>query len=173
MQDLIIENKIENVKSVGGLNKIYENLVVKLLSGMNNGCLNMYMSDGRKLIFGKNEDEINAEIRIKNQDFFRKCVLYGDVGFGEAYVDGDWDTGNITNVISWMLLNIENAPGVSGSGKKFAPLSFLKILNKIFHRMNSNTVSGSKKNISDHYDLNNDFFSLLDSPVSLSNEPIP
>lgn len=170
MQDLIIENKIENVKSAGGLNKIYENLVVKLLSGMNNGCLNMYMSDGRKLIFGKNEDEINAEIRIKNQDFFRKCVLYGDVGFGEAYVDGDWDTGNITNVISWMLLNIENAPGVSGSGKKFAPLSFLKILNKIFHRMNSNTVSGSKKNISDHYDLNNDFFSLfLDDSMTYSS----
>ena len=35
-------------------------------------------------------------------------MLFGDIGFGEAYVDGDWDTDNVTNVIKWFLLNINN-----------------------------------------------------------------
>ena len=46
---------------------------------------------------------------MKNDAFFKKCALYGDVGFGEAYVDGDWDTDDVTKVIEWMILNVSDA----------------------------------------------------------------
>jgi hypothetical protein len=55
---------------------------------------------------------------LLNWDFFKRCVLFGDVGFGEAYVDGDWETDDITKVISWFILNVENSPAMSGSRAK-------------------------------------------------------
>ena len=113
---------------------------------------------------------ISANIEIRNENFFKRCVLFGDIGFGEAYVDGDWETDNISNVIKWFLLNIENAPGISGSNAKTFALNLLKLWNKISHWKNANDLSGSKKNISKHYDLNNDFFaSFLDSTMTYSS----
>ena len=55
----------------------------------------------------------------------------------------------------------ENAPTLSGSRKKFVPGNFLKVLNRISHKLRANNVRGSRKNIAEHYDLNNDFFKLF------------
>ena len=96
--------------------------------------------------------------------------MHGDIGFGESYVDGDWETDNLTSVIKWFLLNIDNAPSISGSKRKLLPVNFLKTINRISHLVRSNTIIGSKKNISAHYDLNNEFFSLfLDSTMTYSS----
>jgi cyclopropane-fatty-acyl-phospholipid synthase len=47
---------------------------------------------------------------------------------------------------------------------KTSPVNFLKIVNKIQHALRSNTKDGSRKNISEHYDLGNEFFSLFLDP---------
>jgi cyclopropane-fatty-acyl-phospholipid synthase len=36
--------------------------------------------------------------------------------------------------------------------------------NKIYHIGRANSLDGSRKNISEHYDLNNDFFALFLDP---------
>jgi cyclopropane-fatty-acyl-phospholipid synthase len=143
----------------------YEKLVLDLLSGMPYGNLELTMPDGEQLKLGNGEGNMTASAVVKNPAFFKRCVLYGDIGFGEAYVDGDWDTDNITNVIKWFLLNIDYAPSVSGSKVKNIALNFLKILNQVSHLKRSNTLSGSRKNISEHYDLSNEFFSLFLDPT--------
>ncbi len=113
---------------------------------------------------------IHASIKINDADLFRILVLYGDIGFGEAYEDGLWETENITDVIKWILLNIEHAPFVSGSKTKVLALNLLKWLNRIYHNNRSNSISGSQKNISEHYDLNNDFFAcFLDETMTYSS----
>jgi len=142
----------------------YEKVILGLLSKMNLGRLNISLPSGEMLKIGDGNG-VEAGIEIRNNDFFRRCVLYGDIGFGEAYVDGDWDTDNITNVIKWFLLNVENAPTVSGSNTKNFILNILKIFNKIYHFKRTNSVNGSRKNISEHYDLNNDFFALFLDPT--------
>ncbi|MBS1638207.1 MAG: class I SAM-dependent methyltransferase [Bacteroidetes bacterium] len=124
----------------------------------------MTMPSGEQIVLGNNQGHIRADIRIKDQAFFKHCVLYGDIGFGEAYVEGYWDTDSITDVICWVLLNIENAPGVSGSAAQSVALNLLKVFNKIYHLRRSNSLTGSRKNISEHYDLNNDFFALFLDP---------
>jgi cyclopropane-fatty-acyl-phospholipid synthase len=80
-------------------------------------------------------------------------------------VDGDWDTDNVNNVIKWFLLNVDNAPSVSGSNTKAFALNVLKFFNKLSHLKRANSLNGSKKNISEHYDLNNDFFALFLDPT--------
>ncbi|MGZ3884003.1 MAG: class I SAM-dependent methyltransferase, partial [Bacteroidia bacterium] len=78
-------------------------------------------------------------------------------------------TDNITSVIKWFLLNVDNAPSISGSATKNIILNLLKVFNKIYHSKRRNSVDGSKKNIAEHYDLNNEFFSLfLDRSMTYS-----
>ena len=142
----------------------YESIVLDMLAKMEKGRLSIVLPSGESFVLG-NGKGISANIEIRNENFFKRCVLFGDIGFGEAYVDGDWETDNISNVIKWFLLNIENAPGVSGSQTKTFALNLLKIWNKLSHWKNANNLSGSRKNISEHYDLNNDFFKLFLDPT--------
>jgi cyclopropane-fatty-acyl-phospholipid synthase len=97
-------------------------------------------------------------MRIHNAGFFRKCFLYGDIGFGEAYVDGDWDTPDLTDVIRWMILNVENNAVMSGSRRSFTTVNLLKFVNRFFHLARRNSRTGSSRNIVAHYDLSNEFF---------------
>ena len=140
-------------------------MIIDLLSKMELGRLNLTLPSGETLQLGSGSGLITANMAIKNTSFFQRCVLFGDVGFGEAYVDGDWDTDNITNVINWFLLNVDNAPSVSGSNTKAFVLNTLKFFNRLSHIKKANSLNGSKKNIAEHYDLNNDFFALFLDPT--------
>ena len=144
----------------------YERTILGLFANMTRGHLNLTMPDGEQIVFGKGGiNNVNGVISVNHTRFFKRSVLYGDIGFGEAYTDGDWDTPDITNVIKWFLLNVDNAPTVSGSNVRSLGLNFLKLYNRIFHINRVNTLEGSRKNISAHYDLNNEFFSLFLDPT--------
>lgn len=142
----------------------YQKVILGLLSDMPFGRATIALPDGSEMTIGNGEG-ISCRISIRNPEFFKRCVLYGDIGFGEAYVDGDWDTDNVTDVIKWFLLNVDHAPTVSGSSVKSVLLNLLKAFNKIYHLKRANSLSGSRKNISEHYDLNNDFFALFLDPT--------
>jgi len=155
---------------VGGRTSIFKRIVLGLLSGMTHGFMRIAMPDGEILELGDKDSPFKAAIRIVRDSFFRKCVLYGDVGFGEAYVDGDWDTDSVSAVIKWFLLNVENAPTISGSRKKFIAGNFLKVFNRVYHKLRSNNIRGSRNNIAEHYDLSNEFFKLfLDETMTYSS----
>jgi cyclopropane-fatty-acyl-phospholipid synthase len=143
----------------------YEKVIIELLSKMNMGTLNLILPTGELVKIGNGTNEIVATIEVKNNCFFKRCVLYGDIGFGEAYVDGDWETDNITNVIKWILLNVDNAPTASGSQAQAFALNILKFFNTIYHKKRANSINGSRKNISEHYDLDNNFFGLFLDPT--------
>jgi cyclopropane-fatty-acyl-phospholipid synthase len=142
----------------------YEKIILGLLSKMEMGRLSVTMPDGDVVTLGNGEGNVSADIQVHDPEFFRRCVLYGDIGFGESFVDGEWTTNDIREVIKWFLLNVDNAPGVSGSKVQGLFLNALKVFNKIAHFNRSNSLKGSKKNISEHYDLNNDFFALFLDP---------
>ena len=145
-------------------------LLRKYLEPMRRGRLEITLPSGRRLHFGDNPEELSAAFRIHNGQFFQKCFLYGDIGFGEAYVDGDWGTANLTDVIRWMILNIENNPAMSGAKRKFAAVNLLRLANRTYHLLRRNSLRGSRRNITAHYDLSNDFFrSFLDPSMVYSS----
>src|SRR5665213_1994831 len=111
----------------------YERIVLDMLSKMNLGRLDVSLPNGQTITLGNGEGNVKADMSVNDNDFFRRCVLYGDVGFGESYMDGIWETSSITNVIKWFLLNIDNAPNLSGSEAKTAILGILNCFNKIYH----------------------------------------
>lgn len=116
-----------------------------------------------ELFFGE-ADEVSAELVVHDEAFFKQVVLFGDVGFGEAYMSKLWDTPDLTELVSWLIRNMNQLPGMSGSDRRFNPINFLKVVNRISHVFKPNTAKGSRRNISRHYDLNNDFFRLFLDP---------
>ena len=142
----------------------YESVVLSMITKMQQGHLLLTLPDGEEMEFGNSVETIKAKIWIRNPAFFKSVILYGDIGFGESYVDGYWETDNITNVIQWFLLNLDNVPVISGTNAKTWVLNTLKLSNKLYHIGRANSLDGSKKNISAHYDLNNHFFALFLDP---------
>src|SRR6478609_8319475 len=137
---------------------LYESLFLRILSKLPVGTMELEMTDGQKLYFGSGGHHVRANIRIVNEAFFTKCALYGDIGFAEAYIDGDWQTNSISNVVSWFILNINHNPMLTGNGIKRYASNLFRFVNKLYHNTRKNTIQGSRKNISEHYDLGNDFY---------------
>jgi len=148
---------------------LYETIFLRIFDKMPYGKLQVELPDGRKYFFGNGEGQ-RASIRVNNNEFFSKCALYGDIGFAESYMAGDWNTDSIADVISWFILNIEYCAVLTGRGVRKYASNLLHGANKLYHLPRKNTVEGSRKNISEHYDLGNDFYSLfLDNTMTYSS----
>lgn len=150
--------------------KIYKTIFFKALSGMKRGSIRMILPDGTQVTLGDPNSAYEAKfhsalMHIKNPTFFKKAVLHGDIGFSEAYLTGDWDTDSIENVIAWFILNVDEAPNLSGAKKKLFHLDLFNLGNKFLHFLRRNTLKGSKQNIVEHYDLGNSFYKLFLDPT--------
>lgn len=139
------------------------------MGAMPYGRCTLTMPNGEQLEFGNGEG-VSCAVNVHSYELFKKFILFGDIGFGESYVDGDWDCDNLTNFVSWVLLNVTHVPTLSGNkiSTKIG-LNLLNFMNKVEHMFRKNSLTGSRKNISEHYDLGNDFYSLwLDETMTYS-----
>ncbi len=148
----------------------YERLVMLSLSRMRHGGLRLVLPDGREKLLGAPGAVVTAEMRVNRPDFFQRCALYGNIGLGEAYVEGDWDTEDIAAVISWFIVNLAKTPEFGGSSTKVALANLLRVVNRVQHLLRPNSVRVSRRNIAEHYDLGNDFYALwLDETMTYSS----
>ncbi|MSU22598.1 MAG: class I SAM-dependent methyltransferase [Opitutus sp.] len=151
--------------------------VLRSFAGMTRGHLRLELPDGSVHEIGTHAGALAhslplglpaaAHIRVRREIFFRKCVLAGDIGFAESFIDGDWETPNLTAVIAWFILNVDAAPTLSGSVKASAQswaLNLLRVANRVGHVLRPNTRATARRNIREHYDLSNDFFALFLDP---------
>jgi cyclopropane-fatty-acyl-phospholipid synthase len=144
--------------------------VLNAFEQMPSGRLEMTLPDGVVKTFGNPAVADAAQITVTDERFFTRCVQAGDVGFGEAYLHGEWESGNITKLISWFLLNVEHSPSISGSRHNTPKLNLLNLANRIRHLFRRNSREGSQENIHEHYDLGNEFYGLwLDRTMSYSS----
>ena len=148
----------------------FEKQIFSILKEMKKGQLTIELPDGPQFKFGENPDEFKATIFVKDRSFFRRALLFADIGLAESYLDGQWETDDIRAVISWFLLNFNDSPVLNESGKKRKYVNLLTGINQLVHKTRINTEKMSRKNISEHYDLGNNFFSLfLDESMTYSS----
>jgi cyclopropane-fatty-acyl-phospholipid synthase len=148
----------------------YQSLLLRVFATLTEGRLRLELPDGSVREFGRTESPVSARISVRNPVFFQKCVLYGDVGFGESYVDGDWETNSIERVISWAIANVNHLPSMSGTKARTLFFNILKGYNQIQHWLRPNSLETSRRNISEHYDLGNEFYSIwLDPSMTYSS----
>ncbi len=144
--------------------KISERFVLNKLKKISQGNLKLINYDGKVFHFGDLESKLSSDIKINKPNFYLNVIMGGSSALGEAHMKKDFYSSNLTNLIELTARNIDTIYSFSGSLKLQKIKNFLK---KIFA---SNTKSKSKKYISKHYDLGNEFFSSwLDKSLTYSS----
>lgn len=138
--------------------------ILKKLEKLEHGFLEITLPDNSKIFFGKNKEEVNANIKINNLDLIELVISKGDIGFGEAYINEMFETSDLANLLEFFSLNQKQIDDLF-YGKRF--LSFLFSIKNFLRK---NNIKGSKKNISVHYDLGNSFYEKwLDKTMTYSS----
>ena len=167
-QELAIELDEEGLAATKP--NIYEKLIFRGLEGMQRGYMEIELPDGRRRKLGNSSEAIRASVIVRDPHFFKRCMLFGDVGFGESYMEGEWDTPDIEQVIAWFLLNTDHSPAQPGSRAKAGLINLLRGWNRVQHLVRPNSKRTSRRNIAEHYDLGNDFYRLwLDPTMTYSS----
>lgn len=91
-----------------------------------------------------------ATIDVHHPDFYVRLIRGGSIAAGETYMDGWWDSPNLTALMQLMALNLSAIDGIEGKTSIITSL-----FNKLSHWSNRNSVKQSQKNIHAHYDLGN------------------
>tara|TARA_Y100001936_G_scaffold111307_1_gene109409 strand:- start:252 stop:1430 length:1179 start_codon:yes stop_codon:yes gene_type:complete len=145
------------------INKISDLIVFKILKNIKYGFIEITNFEGEVLKFGNINDKLKAKIIIKHPSLNYNLIRNGSIGLAESYMQGYFETDNLSNLIEITAKNIKLIYKFSGI-LDFSSINFLK--NKII----KNTKRRSKENIAKHYDLGNDFFSLwLDETLTYSS----
>jgi cyclopropane-fatty-acyl-phospholipid synthase len=148
------------------LEQMARKLVLQRLAGIDNGELTLHDEHG-KHVFGRSENAsvLRISVDIADPRFYSEIALGGSVGAAEAYMQGFWTCDDLTGLVRLLVRNRHVLDNVdSGTARLMAPLR------RILHRINRNTRAGSRRNISTHYDLGNDFFRLwLDETMMYSS----
>ncbi len=146
--------------------KFYRKLVLDAFSRARRGELQLTVPRGGRLFFGGLGKGRQAGLTVCNEGFYRRCVFFGAIGFAEGYLAGEWETEDLTRTIAWFILNSDYLAGVrtSESGSRGA-FDLLGAVNRLGHALRPNSRKKSRDNISEHYDLGNDFFKLWLDPT--------
>jgi cyclopropane-fatty-acyl-phospholipid synthase len=141
-----------------------ERFLTWMLRNLRGGSLEITFPSGAQTIIGDSGFPL-FQLKIKNPIFFNKVLSDGSVGFGESYVEGDWDTPDLSGLL---LLLAKNKKDLGRVGRGFSIIA--KQANRIYHKARRNTLGRSKENIQAHYDLSNDFYqSFLDPSMTYSS----
>ncbi|HEX5650023.1 MAG TPA: cyclopropane-fatty-acyl-phospholipid synthase family protein [Steroidobacteraceae bacterium] len=130
-------------------------LVLGRLGTLENGLLRVHEGDAVHEFRGAGAG-IAASIEVKHPAFYADLAYGGSVGAAESYMLGHWSTHDLTALLRLMLANRAVLDSLeSGLASVSAPLRLAA------HWLHRNTRAGSRRNISAHYDLGNDFFRLM------------
>lgn len=140
------------------LDRIGRRFVYKHFANLKNGALCIHSPDGRLQNFGEPAAEAQQLI-VRENRFFRRVMLAGEIGFGEGYTDGDWTTDDLPGLLTELAANEEL---VDDRGLVSAAMG--RGFNTVRHQLRANTITGSSRNIREHYDLSNEFFAIFLDP---------
>jgi len=152
-------------ETLSPLTRLARSLLLSQLRKVRYGRLRL-VDCGQDETFGSVSEAtpLDVTIRVRSPRFYSDVVFAGTVGAGEAYMNGYWHCDDLTGLVRLMVVNRHLMDDVdSGWSRLSAPLL------KLAHWLNRNDKTGSRRNISAHYDLGNDFFELfLDDTMAYS-----
>ena len=146
------------------LSKIFFNLMNKLKQGH---LVVTYRDESKTFGQTATETDLHARINIHSHNAFLRTVTGGQIGAGEAYMQGEWSSPDLAKVVQLFFANTSILDGLESGLARFSQPLF-----RFLHWLNRNTLDGSKKNISAHYDLGNDFFETFLDPTMMYSSAI-
>jgi cyclopropane-fatty-acyl-phospholipid synthase len=139
--------------------------VFGLLGRLRHGALDLRLPHGGTLRLGNpSAGAPRASIRLRNWNPCAAALRKGDIGFAESFIAGDWDTPDLSALLTLLIANRDEIEAVV-YGSWWGALLY-----RARHLFNRNSRRGSRKNIHAHYDLGNGFYRLwLDPTMNYSS----
>ena len=144
-------------------NKALKTEFLSTCERLHEGRLILRTPEGERYNFGASGQE--ADLTIRDWSAVSAIAARGQVGFGEAYVQGLWDTSSIEDLMAMALKNRDRLAAYDRAGL-FARLKF-GIVDTL---LRANSLRGARRNIRSHYDIGNEFYQLwLDEGMNYSS----
>jgi cyclopropane-fatty-acyl-phospholipid synthase len=139
-------------------------LALSFASRLRRGTLDITLLDGRVVRMGGVEPGPAAAMTLHSYAFASRLINGGDIGIAEAYLNGEWDTPDLTQFLLVFCVNYELIQTMLGDKPV---VRLLQIVRHWFHR---NTRRQARHNIHAHYDIGNAFYSAwLDPSMTYSS----
>jgi cyclopropane-fatty-acyl-phospholipid synthase len=135
--------------------------LLALARQLRRGTLEMVLPDGELVAIAAPEPGLRARLELRNGRLFRRYAMKGGLGFAESFVDGDWDSPDLAQLLKLFEANADAFADTYYGG------FVSRLLGRITHAMRANTKAGSRRNIHAHYDLGNAFFAAWLDPTML------
>jgi cyclopropane-fatty-acyl-phospholipid synthase len=136
----------------------------RMIGRPRHGAITIYFPDGKARTFGDPATGFHPVLRIRNFKVLIKTLRRGTVGFAQSYIDGDLEVDDLTVLFRYFL---QNRRIFDGGDKSLYGRAAQDIA---YHLSRHNSREGSRKNISEHYDLGNDFYAeWLDPTMTYSS----
>ncbi|HEX7775620.1 MAG TPA: cyclopropane-fatty-acyl-phospholipid synthase family protein [Parvibaculum sp.] len=149
--DAVIDATPANISSITGIPRLAR-FAFRALLQIRRGSLLVVLPDGRRLRFQGRETGENAVMEIRDFALARRFFAGGDLGAAEAFLEGMWDSPNITAFLELFARNKEALQ------EKLRGLGVVRLAARLWHFARRNSKRGSKRNIEFHYDLGNGFY---------------
>lgn len=138
--------------------------LVRRLAGSDAGLLVIELPSGARWVHQGAMPGPEAHVIVRRWAALRRLVTGGDIGFAEAYRQGDWWSPDLVAFFTWVTAN-EAALTMAWRGS-----STVRLFDRLRHAGRKNTRVGSRRNIAAHYDLGNDFYAAwLDTGMNYSS----
>ncbi|MGH1417935.1 MAG: class I SAM-dependent methyltransferase [Hyphomicrobiaceae bacterium] len=159
------EPRQETARATHFLSRILERILTSsLVEGLEGGLV-VVLPNERNIKIGCQSSDLSAPIlRLNNYRVISASLRRGSLGFAEAYINRDIECTDLTKIIHFYLRNRTRLH--ASGGRLFKGRS----IDRILHLLRRNSLKGSRRNISEHYDLGNAFYSLwLDRSMTYSS----
>ena len=145
---------------MSALNALAQRTLLAAASRWRVGTLHVRLPDGQERVFGTTGTEPSARIDIRDAVFFRHLLLRGELGFGEAFVAGEWSSPAL---VGMLCAAAANRGALAVADAWWRPIA--QMWDRRRHRTRRNTLDRSRENIEAHYDLGNDLYRLFLDPT--------
>jgi len=128
------------------------------------GTLTFILPTGREIVIKGASPGPDARLIVKDYRFIDRVLASGDIGFGEGFMAGEWDTPDLSAVLEGFTANIDRLHKLIDGNPVIRAFNFVSLL------FNRNSRTGARRNIQAHYDLGNAFYSRwLDPSMTYSS----
>lgn len=154
---------------------------------ISDGSITFQLSDGTEALFGQTPPEgivsdggdgdgcscgadLHAFVKVNSMHAFTRIVFESDIGLGEAYMHKEIECAHPTRLLKVLCNNAEELTKGTANGTVLGWFTYFGLgLAKLEHLLHANTIEGSKRNISAHYDIGNDLYKeFLDETLTYS-----
>jgi cyclopropane-fatty-acyl-phospholipid synthase len=131
---------------------VIAHLLGRMIARIDCGHIAIVLPCGDRVEHSGAQSGPSATLVLHRWRAIRRLLSHGDLGFAEAYIDDDWSSPDLAALLELAARNI------AVLDRSISGFWLARIYNRIRHLLRANSKTGSRRNISFHYDLGNAFY---------------